>query len=108
MTFMQKAIMSEIKAHNNERTDLTSYNKGIKLLSMEQDKERGAHFDTWHNVWNEDDSTYERVEDAGLRLKVRCGFKPAEKYAANVVIYEVAVYSEGTIAVFYDGEEYAA
>ena len=109
MTFMQKAIMAAIKEHNNDpENTLAEYNKGIKLLSMEPDRKRGAHIDTWHNNWHEDTKEFERVDDAALRLKVKCSFKPTEKYAANVVIYEVIIYSEGTIGVYYDGEEYAA
>ena len=101
MTFMQKAVMQAIKEHNNTpENTLECYNRGIKLLSMEPDRERGAHFDTWHNNWHEDTREFERVDDAALRLKVKCSFKPSEKYAANVVVYEVIIYSEGTIGVY--------
>lgn len=112
MTILQQAILKAIKMHNTEREGLEGFNKSIKLISTEQDAKRGAHGDTYHYEYpNKDKDDWEKcnkVDDAFLRLTVKCSFKPEHKYDNNVVIYEVMLISNGEICIYFDGTEYRA
>ena len=107
--FMAKAIMAEIKETNANADYLVCYNKGIKLISIDQNTKHGENlFTTHHNEWDEEKKEYNRIDDIGMKLEVKCKFKPADKWENNIVIYEVVLYSDGSIRIFFDGTEYAA
>lgn len=114
MKMLEKMVLAAIKEHNNEDEDgyLTQFNHKIRLVSMGPDRERGAHWDTTHNEYpNEDKGDYETcnvIDDAALRLAVKCKFKPVNEFDDNVVKYEVDLFSNGEITIYFDGTEYAA
>ena len=111
---VRPAPVIAISERNSNDSDgyFQQFNKSLKLLSMAPDRRRGAHFDTYHNEFpNEAQGDYEtcnRIDDAALRLAVKCSFKPANKYDNNVVLYEVVLYSNGEMSVYFDGTAYKA
>ena len=95
LTFLQKAIMATIKADNAKYDFLNRYNAGIRFHSMGRCKKAGVdEFTICHNG------------ESLTRYQVKCKFRPAVKYDKNTVLYQVNVYSSGTIEVFYDGTSY--
>lgn len=114
MKMLEKMILTAIKKHNNEDSDgyLTQFNHKIRLVSMGPYRERGAHFDTTHNEYpNEEQGDYVTcnvIDDAALRLIVKCSFKPVNSFDDNLVKYEVILYSNGEVGIYFDGTEYAA
>lgn len=113
MTFLEKAILAEIK-ENNERDDyLVKFNKGIKLEKV--GKYNGEimanrqYGDTCHYEYpnaSNGDWTSVKVEDTYLRLSVECSYKPSNKYDNNIVMYEVYLYSCGMMVAMFDGTKY--
>lgn len=93
MTTMQKAIFNEIKKHNAER-DMAEYNKGIKFYSMKLYEKNGLEpFTICH-------------DGTGLtRYEVACEYKAedAVKGIIDLVVYQVNIYSNGEVGVYFDG-----
>lgn len=108
MTDLQKTVLKAIKEHNKNR-EMEELNKGIKFVEF--GKYFGKDFDkpygdTYHCEYNEDYSLTRRIEDAYLRLSVRCEFKPEDKEGMNCAEYEVMLISNGDIDVFFNGLEW--
>lgn len=92
MTFFQKAIIQEIKENNANSDYLNKYNRGLKFEKMNAYKKNGLN-------------TY-TVCSSGeclVRYEVICKFKPETKWDNDIVIYQVNVYSDGTMSVYFDG-----
>lgn len=109
LPFMQQAIMAEIKKHNTDVEGLNEYNKRIEFISSEPyesqlDKETFGR--TWFFEWDEDKKEYERIDQAYMKLLVRCKFKPIEKGERDIVKYKVFIYSDGNMTVLYDGSDW--
>ena len=101
LTIMQKAIMTAIKKNNSER-ELEWFNKGIKFMSMGRYIKEGyqEHVITGFN--NTVNGEYASL----TRYEVKCTFKPADKWEDNIVKYQVNIYSDGTMGIYFDGTEW--
>lgn len=99
MTILQKAIMSEIKAHVKEDVEnkgielFAKYLKGMKFESMAIDSKREQNVKVYKT-----DITFNHYT-------VKTRFKAA-KYDNNIAVWDVVIYSNGECGVYYDGEEY--
>lgn len=116
MTPMQKLVLSSVKEHLLKDEYTAKFTNGLKLISMipaAQDKHSKikresfgtSYYCKYPNKDKDDWTTCIRVDYAFLRLIVKCSFK-ARKYENNVVYTEVVMYSDGTIACYFDGTEY--
>ena len=90
---MKNAILKAIKA-NNVKYENESFNKGIKLENLEPYNKPG--YENFTVCYDGNTLT---------RFKATCIFK-ARKYENNVVFYQVNVYSNGAIEVYFDGTSY--
>ena len=108
--FFREMIVKAVKAHNAPDEYLSQFNKGMKLVYIGKYEKMGkATFDTHHLRWHEDEKTFEKIEDAALRLLVKFSFKPADKYDdKNIVLYEIIIYSCGQLGIYFDGTAYKA
>ena len=96
MTTLQKAIMTEIKAHIKDRFDtLGEYGKAIKFHSM-------GRYDGIEG----DDFAICFDGNSMVSYKVECTFKPAKKWDNNLVIFKVNLYSNGDMGIYFDGTSY--
>lgn len=95
MTAIQKMFMQEIKKHNAEREGLEMYNKGIKFASMDIYPGRNHITCTDGTILT--------------KYKVSCQYKSAEsvKGVIDYVDYQVNIYSNGDMAIYFDGTHWA-
>ena len=103
MTLIQKALFEEIKAHIKHDIEgdpvnyagFEQYLNGIKFESMTYDHNREVF-------------TMCYPGDISLtRYTVKTRFR-AKKYEDNIAIWQVNVYSDGTVSVYFDGTKYVA
>lgn len=88
-------ITKAVKAHNTERNDLfmEKFNKGLKFKWMELIEGKEAV----------------KCSDGNTMTCYRVGFNfKAPKYENNVVFYEVAIYTDGSMSIYFDGTSYEA
>lgn len=110
MTIIQNAIMTAIKEHIKSRTndpgcnDWEAFLKGMKFVNMTYDHERGAQTMCAFQATEE----HPEYDDMSLsRYTVKTRFKAA-KYENNVAVWQVNIYSNGDIAIYFDGTTYDA
>lgn len=95
MTAIEKAIFTLIKKHNEKDEYLKQFNKGIKFASMGRYIKEGYEEFV---ICSDGDSL--------TRYEAKCFFTPAIKGDNNVVKYQVNMYSDGSISLYFDGTEY--
>lgn len=98
MTFMQKAIMAEIRQHNARSWKVAHLNDGIRFVSMGRYEDRSLReFDTTTVIGKTEASV------SMTRYRVICQYNTEHKWSdSDLIYYMVIVRSDGMIEVYLD------
>lgn len=101
MTILQSALLTEIKLHNVDR-NMPEFNKSIKFLEMGLYSNYNPYCaDVVENCYNDPNLML-------TRYYVKISFKPKHKYDDNIAVYQVNVYSDGHVMIYFHNTTYKA